>query len=241
MPYHYSRFVIEQGDPLPRKEELAAAMIGLLFNTVDYTTILTADVELTTHCVKGGFQPIYRIISTVDDLRDMARDTKAQLFMGRFGAGLHELLTQRDQQLVMMGPIMLTIGKNIQLEGYSSWMTNHIRAFMGTLGLESNSILWNDPVYPCVTAMNTLSTYLSASYWIRREIFRICWAVSSEINTETNLFKDVISLLKGTSMTHILIDEYLYSRYRELLSIRLLADNHNGMVRAWEYLATSTS
>jgi len=156
------------------------------------------------------------------------------------GEGGTAILVQ-DSQLHPMGSIMLTIGKNIQL-GYSSWMTNRIRAILGTLGLERNSILWNDPVCPSVTAMNTLSTYLSASYWIRREIFRIYWAAALEINTEANLFKDVISLLKGTSMTYIiLIDVYLYSRYRELLSIRLLADNYNGMVRAWEYLATSTS
>ena len=39
-------------------------------------------------------------------------------------------------------------------------------------------------------------------------------------------------------MTHIiLIDEYLYSRYRELLSIRLLAENHKGMLAAWAFLA----
>jgi hypothetical protein len=48
-----------------------------------------------------------------------------------------------------------------------------------------------------------------------------------------------MSLLKGTSMTHIiLIDEYLYSRYRELLPIRLLAENHKGMLAAWRFLAS---
>jgi hypothetical protein len=40
-------------------------------------------------------------------------------------------------------------------------------------------------------------------------------------------------------MTHIiLIDEYLYTRYKELLSIRLLAENHKGMFAAWEFLAS---
>jgi hypothetical protein len=55
----------------------------------------------------------------------------------------------------------------------------------------------------------------------------------------SNIFKDIISLLKGSSMTHIiLIDEYLYSRFKELLSLRMLADNHKGMIAAWEYLAS---
>jgi hypothetical protein len=40
-------------------------------------------------------------------------------------------------------------------------------------------------------------------------------------------------------MTHIiLIDEYLYSRYRERLSIRMLAENHKAMTAVWEYLAS---
>jgi hypothetical protein len=40
-------------------------------------------------------------------------------------------------------------------------------------------------------------------------------------------------------MTHIiLIDDYLYNRYKELLSIRMLAANHQGMLAAWKYLAS---
>jgi hypothetical protein len=48
-----------------------------------------------------------------------------------------------------------------------------------------------------------------------------------------------VGLLKGAGTTHIiLIDEYLYTRYKELLSIPLLADNHKGMLAAWEFLAS---
>jgi hypothetical protein len=40
-------------------------------------------------------------------------------------------------------------------------------------------------------------------------------------------------------MTHIiLIDEYLYHRFKELLSVRLLAENHKGMATVWEFLAS---
>jgi hypothetical protein len=54
-------------------------------------------------------------------------------------------MDNRDQQLVMLGPILLTIGKNIQVEGYQGWITKRIRAFMGTLGLENYNIIWTDP------------------------------------------------------------------------------------------------
>jgi hypothetical protein len=133
---------------------------------------------------------------------------------------------------------LLTIGKNIQVEGYPGWITKHIRAFMGTLGLESTDIILIDSTYPASSAMTALGTYLSASFLLRQEIFRICWAVTSGQDLFCSLFKDVLQL-KGTGMSHIsLIDEYLYSRHREMLPIRLLATNHRGMMAAWEYLAS---
>jgi hypothetical protein len=139
----------------------------------------------------------------------------------------------------MFGPVALMNGKSIQPEGFAGWMTRRIRAFMGTLGLNQDDIIWTDATYPALLALNSLGNFLSASFYLRREILRICWATSGEQDRYSNLFKDIVSLLKATSMTHIvLIDEYLYTRYKELLLIRLLADNNKGMTAAWEYLAT---
>jgi hypothetical protein len=81
---------------------------------------------------------------------------------------------------------------------------------MGTLRLESNDIIWTDATYPAISTMSSLGIYLSASFMLRREIFRMCWATASGQDRLCNVFKDTVSLLKGTSMTHIiLIDEYL--------------------------------
>jgi len=110
---------------------------------------------------------------------------------------------------------------------------------MGTLGLESADIIWTDATYPTLSIMSSLSTYLSATHFLRREILRICWSMAFGQDRFCNLFKDIMSLLKGTNMTHIiLIDEYLYHRYKELLSVSLLAVNHKGMSAAWEFLAS---
>jgi len=238
MAYHYASFIIEQGEPTPRKEALAASMLGLLFNTIDYTRMIL-DNELEGFCISAGFRPIFRIISRPDEIMHIANHQKTQRFLHKFGAGTQVYLNNRNQHLVMLGPILLTIGKNIQAEGYPGWITRRVRAFMGTLGLENYNIVWTEATYPTINAMNTAGSFLSASFHLRREIFRICWAVASLQGRYSNIFKDVISLLKGTSMTHItLIDEYLYSRYRELLSIRLLADNHKGMLAAWQFLAS---
>jgi hypothetical protein len=95
-------------------------------------------------------------------------------FLGNFGDGVGRFVTDCAKQLIMFGPIMLTLGKNIQVEGFQGWITKTVRAFMGTLGLDSSDIVWTDSTYPAVSTMNTLGTYLSSSYLLRREIFRMC-------------------------------------------------------------------
>jgi hypothetical protein len=61
--YHYSAFIIEQGEPNPWKEHLTAAMLGLLFNTTDYVRIILDNNELVGYCLDAGFRPIFRIVS----------------------------------------------------------------------------------------------------------------------------------------------------------------------------------
>jgi len=239
MAYHYSRFFVEQGDtPLPQ-ELLMSHFLGVLFNTIDYAKVLTNNNELEGHCRKAGFIPLFRIIRSVEDIIAVSEDPLTQQFLLRFGDGAEVFLSNRAQQLVMVGPLMLTIGKNIAPEGYIGWMTRRVRAMMGTMGLWSSDIIWTDATYPTMVVMGMISTFLSASHYLRREIFRTCWSAATNQSRIANLFKDIISLLKGTNMTHIiLIDEYLYNRYRELLSMRPLAGNHKGMNAAWNYLAS---
>jgi hypothetical protein len=129
-----------------------------------------------------------------------------QSFLGKFGAGTSHFILDRGQQLVMLGPILLTIGKNIQVEGYPGWLTC-IQAFMGTLGLKSGGNIWLGKVYPSILCMIYLGTFLSASFLLRKELFRICRAAVSGQDRFSYLFKDVIGFLKGTSMTHVILIE----------------------------------
>jgi hypothetical protein len=114
-----------------------------------------------------------------------------------------------------------------------------IRAFMDTLRLESSDTVWTDATYPSNYTMRALGTLLSASLLLRRDMFRMCQAAASGQDGLCNVFKDIVSLLKGAGMTHImLINEYLYSRHRELLSLRVLAEDYEGMMAAREFLAS---
>ena len=200
--------------------------------------MLPGNKEFQLHCEKVGFTPLFFIITDVEDMFRVANDPLGQEFLLKFGDGAPRFITNRAQQMIILGPILLTMGKNISPEGYIGWITRRIRAVMGTLGLESNDIIWTDATYPTLSIMSSLSTFLSWTHFLRREIFRICWSVALFQSIFCNLYKDIISLLKGTNMTHIILnDEYLCHRYKELLSVRLLAENHNGMTAVWEFLA----
>jgi hypothetical protein len=76
MAYHYSAFIIEQGKPNPRKEHLTAAVLGLIFNTVDYVRIIIDNNELTGYCLDAGFRPIFRITSQLDEILQVAEDQR---------------------------------------------------------------------------------------------------------------------------------------------------------------------
>ena len=140
MAYHYSAFIIEQGAPNPQKEALAASMLGLISNTVDYARIIQDNNELSNFCISAGFRPVFRIISTEADILQVPGHPNTQRFLRKFGNGLRLYLEGRDQHIVMLGPILLTLGKNIQVEGYPGWITKRVTAFMGTLGLESYNL-----------------------------------------------------------------------------------------------------
>lgn len=239
MAYHYGHFYVKPGELPPTQEKLLAHLIGVLLNTIDYTPVIINNNEFEGHCSKAGFIPIFRVIDDIEDIITISEDPITQEFLLKFGDGAYSFLNSRYQQVIMLGPLLLTIGKTIAPEGYTGWITRRIRAMMGTLGLWPTDIIWTDATYPDMTIMGMISSVLSSSYFLRREIFRTCWSAATNQTRFANLFKDVVSLLKGTNMTHIiLIDEYLYSRYKELLSMRPLAGNHRGMNAAWNYLAS---
>jgi hypothetical protein len=78
MAYHYSVFSLGPGDLPPSKAELAGAMVGLLFNTVDPTRILAFNNELVDHCIKAGFRPIFRILVAQADILAIADHQRTQ-------------------------------------------------------------------------------------------------------------------------------------------------------------------
>jgi hypothetical protein len=211
MAYHYSIFVfvMERGSAVPSKEDLAGSLLGLVFNTLHCGQHLNNNKELLTYCKSAGFIPIIRILSGEEDDKRIAEDHRTQTFLGRFGAKMRFFTLHRDQQLVMLGLILLTIGTNLLVEEYPVSVlveyprsfTLHMDAFMEALGLKSGENIWTSNVYPSIRCLNCLETFLSSSFLLRRELFRICSVAASGQDRLSNLFKAVIDLIKETSMT----------------------------------------
>jgi hypothetical protein len=95
MTYHYALFSLGPGDLKPSKAELAGAMLGLLFNTVDPTRILAFYNELIDHCVKAGFRPIFRMVVEQADILAISDHPRTQAFLRKFGEGMHRFLEDR--------------------------------------------------------------------------------------------------------------------------------------------------
>jgi hypothetical protein len=72
MAYFYGLFCIGPGDPKSGKLTLAAAMLGLIFNTTDPTRILEGNNELIGHGVKAGLRPNFIMMRTDQETTEIA-------------------------------------------------------------------------------------------------------------------------------------------------------------------------
>ena len=61
--------------------------------------------------------------SQEDDICRVADNEAVQGFLLKFGDGAQRFWN-RAQQIIMLGPILLTIGKNVSPDGYIGWMTS---------------------------------------------------------------------------------------------------------------------
>jgi hypothetical protein len=198
MAYHYSMFVLDQGSAMPSNVDLVGSMLGLVLNTLDLGQYLMSNNKIPTYCRSAGFIPIIKIMSDEEDIRRISDDHRTQSFLGKFGAGMDRFMRNRDQQLVMLGPILLTIGYPRNLTEGIHAFTRRIDAFMKSLGLETNTTIWTHSVYPTFSCLSHLESFLSSSFLLRRELFHICSSAASGPNRLNNLFKDVVDLLKET-------------------------------------------
>jgi hypothetical protein len=231
----YSQFYSVEGRQ-PSQMAMACSVVSLLNNILDPNVVSSAG-EMGASLMSCGIHPViipYHIEETIA----LARDPDVQNFIGKFEGHNRELYCHhRDQQVLMAGIFLLTLGKQVTSEGYQGWMENRVRSFRGSLGIPEGYCVWTPAQFPEQRALSAMNYFFSASFLFRRQVFLVCLSASTGTDKLSNLFRDVILLLQGAEMNHIiLIDTYIFNKYPELLRIRLLRDNMLTYNSAMEFL-----
>jgi hypothetical protein len=144
----------------------------------------------------AGIHPV--IIGYDNNLTtSLSEDPDVQSFIGQFHGHNRQLYCHhRDQHLLMVGIILLTLGKQVTAEGYQGWMENRVRSFRGSLGIPEGYCVWSSANFPNQHALSAMNYFFTASFLFRKHVFSICVSASSTMNHIGNMFHDVVLLLQ---------------------------------------------
>jgi hypothetical protein len=220
-------------------ENMVAGMASMLTNVLDPAQVLK-DGQLMSAFANAEITLRPAEYNTRAQIEELLNDPKVQEFFQMFTEPAIDIYRDhRDQQLVCMGIIFLTLGKNVNPQNYDGWVKNRIRTFVGALGIPPDRCCWTESQIPSQEALATCYSFLSASFELRRYMFLICVAAARSTERISALFREIVMFLQGVEMGHIImIDRYLFSKYPELLRIRSLRDTMEAINNAWVYLAS---
>jgi len=219
--------------------ELAAGLASMLTNLLNPSHVFR-NGELAGVFAKAGCVIRRQIIETEEEAQAFLRDPRVQYFFGLFDEGSTQLyLHKREQQILAIGILLLTMGKDVNPDNYDGWIANRLKTFTGALGILLENCCWTAAQCPPQESLTMCYRILSASFHLRRELFLICVSGARDSSRYGAVLREVLVFLQGVEMGHIiLIDRYIFSKYPELLRIRSLRDSMIAMNKAWEYLAS---
>jgi hypothetical protein len=224
---------------MPSAMAMATAMISMLNNVLNPIDIIGHGITETS-LRQARISPHIRAFTRSEKIRELANTPSVRRFLGMFdGHNLELFLHHADQPLIMMGTLLLTIGKQVNSEGYIGWMNNRVRSYTAALGILDEYCVWTSGQYPPQMALAAINAFMSASFDLRRRIFCCCLAACRNPDRSAAIFHTVVQLLQGLEMNNLLmISNYIFNKYPELLRIRALRDNLNAVNTAMTYLTT---
>jgi hypothetical protein len=119
----------------PSEMGMAAAIISMLNNNIIDSNLVSAAGVMGSAMNMAGIHPV--IVYGNDLATRLSEDPDVQSFIGQFHGH------NRDQHHLMVGTILLGLGKQVTAEGYQGWMENHIRLFRGSLGIPEGYSVWS--------------------------------------------------------------------------------------------------
>jgi len=234
----YSSFFPIEGYPISSLG-MMAGICGMLTNLIDPENV-DRQGELSYAFNRTGATLQWRYFNTEQEVEALEADPRVISFLNKFQPTAARLFFgSRDQQILCAGIILLTLGKDVNPDNYDGWIKNRLRGFQGALGILPDKCCWTEAQCPPQESLTDCYRFLSASFDLRRLIFLICVSGAKGSDRLGAVFREVLIFLQGVEMGHIImIDRYLFSKYPELLRIRVLRDSMLAMNRAWEFLAS---
>lgn len=232
MAYGYGLF-LEAGTDI---DQILTAYFTLLVNTLSFGDS-QASLEAALRETAFELIPIEYSKNQTDEL---IRDPTVSRFLDLLGGetNMCKFMQMREQQLVGLGIYLLIIGKNLQPTGYSGWVRNRLRTFNGTLGVGEISV-WTDAPIAKQPTMAAMYSIFSASFSLRRCVFRMYLSCLLDQGLVGHLFQTVVNLLQGVEMTHLFnIEIFLFGKYTELMRIRILRDDMRAYNTALEFICS---
>lgn len=212
----FSAFYPEEGI-VPSPMAMATSMISLLNNVLDPMDVMGHRL-MDSALKQAGIAPVICNIQTVDEIREIAGSPKVLHFFDMFpGHNLQLFQHHVDQPLILMGVILLAIGKQVNAEGHVGWILDEY-------------CVWTQAQYPPQIALAAINAYMSASFELQKRIICCCLAACRSPDRTAVVFRTVVQLMQGIEMNHILmVSTYIFNKYPELLRIRVLRDNLNSV------------
>lgn len=232
----YSAFYPMEHYPVTA-EGMSAGLASMLANLVGPNHVERGG-ELIGAFRKAGCRLERRVYNTVQEVEALDRDPRVRNFFSLFSPeGLIAYLEKREQQILCIGILLLTMGKDVNPSNYDGWIANRLRTFQGALGILPDTCCWSPDQCPPQESLTMCYRFLSASFHLRRILFKICVSGARDSSRFGAVLREVLVFLQGVEMGHILlIDRYIFGKYPELLRIRALRDNMGAINKALEYL-----
>lgn len=128
--------------------------------------------ELYTAFNSAGMTARVTEYNTAEQVNQLLNDPRVRAFFEMFSTANRELFVRhRDQQILCIGIILLTIGKSVNPDNYEGWINNRLRTFQGALGILPDYCCWAQSQCPIQEVLACSYSFLSACFDLRKLFF----------------------------------------------------------------------
>jgi hypothetical protein len=143
---------------------LMGGIASMLTNLVP-PKFVDRDGQLQAAFIQAGMNLVVDPYHTEEEVLELLNYPKVIEFLDKFeGDNIILYRDHSDQQILMVGIILLTLGKNVNPDNYTGWIRNILRTFKGALGIMDDRCCWTEAQCPPQETLAASYTILSVSF-----------------------------------------------------------------------------